>query len=83
MTRATENLPHSLSKHRFWISKIACQRENPLKPLVIGKAGIEMSYIITFFVGAWIGAAIGITVMCLLQANRLADREDENEKTNR
>lgn len=42
-----------------------------------------MSYIITFFVGAWIGAAIGITVMCLLQANRLAGREDENEKTNR
>ncbi|MCD8356980.1 MAG: DUF3789 domain-containing protein [Clostridia bacterium] len=42
-----------------------------------------MGYIITFFVGAWIGAAIGIIVMCLLQVNRLADEEERHAKTDR
>lgn len=42
-----------------------------------------MSYVITFFVGAWIGAAIGVIVMCLLQINRLDDEEEHNAKTNR
>lgn len=42
-----------------------------------------MSYVITFFVGAWIGAVIGVIVMCLLQINRLDDEEEHNAKTNR
>lgn len=42
-----------------------------------------MSYAITFLVGAWIGAAVGIILMCLLQVNRLDGGEDENEKTDR
>lgn len=42
-----------------------------------------MSYLMTFLAGTWIGSAIGIVIMCLLQINRISDEEDRNAETHR
>lgn len=42
-----------------------------------------MSHVVMFFVGAWIGSAVGVGTMCLFQINRSAGEEDENAETNR
>ena len=38
-----------------------------------------MSNILSFLVGSWIGAVVGIAMMCLVQINHDERKDDEDE----